>query len=212
MSYSFWKIFSGAFILMVDVRTVLRVCLIHWKVAMVVPSHSQLGDVAGKPSGQSLQVFVAAADHCVHTGALAGTLRPWSTATVLQNRPWPDRQKGRDSALKNCWTLAVWWYFTLCGSQGNISSVKIVRVMVHLCFYFIVPSSQRKSGTATSCRGISRRKAGLWQRGFPVTMRRLRSHAPNQDRRQSQLNGLARRFLKDREVNNTTDKMCAASS
>lgn len=60
------------------------------------------------------------------------------------------------------------------------------------------PSSQRKSGTATSCRGISRRKAGPWQRGFPVTIRLLRSHAPNQDRRQSQLKGLARRFLMDR--------------
>lgn len=58
-----------------------------------------------------------------------------------------------------------------------------------------LPSLQRKSGMATSCRGISRRKAGLWQRGFPVTMRRLRSHEPNQERRQSQLKGLDSRFL-----------------
>lgn len=60
-----------------------------------------------------------------------------------------------------------------------------------------LPSSQRKSGVATSCRGISRKKAGLWQRGFPVTMRRLRSHEPNQERRQSQLNGLDSRFLRE---------------
>lgn len=60
-----------------------------------------------------------------------------------------------------------------------------------------IPSSQRKSGTATSCSGISLRKAGPWQRGFPVTIRLLLSHAPNQERRQSQLKGLARRFLVD---------------
>ena len=71
-------------------------------------------------------------------------------------------------------------------------SLNNFKLVLSMC---IIPSSQRKSGTATSCSGISRRKAGPLQRGLPVTIRRLLSHAPNQDKRQSQLKGLARRFL-----------------
>ena len=48
-------------------------------------SDSQLGDVAGEASGQSQQVFVAAADHRVHAGAVRGTLRAGGAADILQN-------------------------------------------------------------------------------------------------------------------------------
>lgn len=60
----------------------------------VVLSDSQFGDIAGEASGQRLQVFVAAADHCVHAGTLAGTLRPWSAAAVLHDRTWAHRREG----------------------------------------------------------------------------------------------------------------------
>lgn len=66
-------------------------------VAVVVPSDSQFSDVAGESSGQSLQMFVAAAHHCVHTGTLGGTLRPRGTAAVLQNRAWTHRREGGGS-------------------------------------------------------------------------------------------------------------------
>lgn len=68
---------------------------------MIVFPDSQFGHVAGQSSGESLQVFVAAADHCVHTGALAGTLRPQGTAAVLQNRACADRQEGGSSVFFN---------------------------------------------------------------------------------------------------------------
>ncbi len=58
-----------------------------------------------------------------------------------------------------------------------------------------VPSWQRKSGKATSCRGISLRNAGRWQRGFPVTILRFLSQMLSHARWQLQLNGLANRFL-----------------
>uniref|UniRef100_A0A8C7YQ23 Uncharacterized protein n=1 Tax=Oryzias sinensis TaxID=183150 RepID=A0A8C7YQ23_9TELE len=66
-----------------------------------------------------------------------------------------------------------------------------------------LPSSQRKSGRATSCRGISFRKAGRWQRGLPVTIFLLLSQSPSQASRQSQLKEFAKsllgRFLQSRE-------------
>lgn len=58
-----------------------------------------------------------------------------------------------------------------------------------------LPSSQRKSGRATSCRGISFRKPGRWQRGLPVTIFLLLSQSPSQASRQSQLKELAKRLL-----------------
>lgn len=58
-----------------------------------------------------------------------------------------------------------------------------------------LPSSQRKSGRATSCSGISFRNPGRWQRGLPVTIFRLRSQSPSQARRQSQLKEFAKRLL-----------------
>lgn len=42
------------------------------------------------------------------------------------------------------------------------------------------PSSHLKSGKATSCRGICRRKSGFWHRGFPVTIFLRRSQSPSQ--------------------------------
>lgn len=60
-----------------------------------------------------------------------------------------------------------------------------------------LPSSHLKSGKATSCRGICRRKSGFWQRGFPVTIFLFRSQSPSQASWQLQLNGLARRFLEE---------------
>lgn len=62
-----------------------------------------------------------------------------------------------------------------------------------------LPSSQRKSGRATSCRGISFRKPGRWQRGLPVTIFLLLSQSPSQASRQSQLKELAKRLLGERE-------------
>lgn len=59
----------------------------------------------------------------------------------------------------------------------------------------VLPSSQRKSGSATSCRGISLRKAGRWQRGFPVTILRFLNQPLSHASLQLQLNGLASRFL-----------------
>lgn len=57
------------------------------------------------------------------------------------------------------------------------------------------PSSQRKSGRATSCRGISFRNPGRWQRGLPVTIFLLLSQSPSQASWQSQLKELANRLL-----------------
>lgn len=55
--------------------------------------------------------------------------------------------------------------------------------------------SHVKSGAATSWMGISFRKAGFWQRGFPLTTRVLFSHWPNQAKWQSHTYGLDRRLL-----------------
>ncbi len=86
------------------------------KVAVVVRSDSQFGDVAEESSGQSLQVFVAAPDHCVHTGTLAGTLRPGGTAAVLQNRALTHRKEGGGSAY---FSYITHCYKTLT-SRGDI--------------------------------------------------------------------------------------------
>lgn len=59
------------------------------------------------------------------------------------------------------------------------------------------PSSHLKSGKATSCRGICRRKSGFWHRGLPVTIFLRRSQSPSQASWQLQLKGLARRFLEE---------------
>lgn len=68
-----------------------------------------------------------------------------------------------------------------------------------------LPSSHLKSGKATSCRGICRKKSGLWHLGFPVTIFLFRSQSPSQASWQLQLKGLARRFLED--VGHVTRKM-----
>lgn len=60
-----------------------------------------------------------------------------------------------------------------------------------------LPSSHLKSGAATSCRGICRKKSGFWHRGFPVTIFLLRSQSPSHASWQLQLKGLARRFLEE---------------
>lgn len=55
--------------------------------------------------------------------------------------------------------------------------------------------SQVKSGVATSWMGISFRKAGRWQRGFPLTTLVFFSHWPSQDKWQSHTYGLDKRLL-----------------
>lgn len=55
--------------------------------------------------------------------------------------------------------------------------------------------SHVKSGVATSWMGISFRKAGFWQRGFPLTTRVFFSHWPSQARWQSHTYGLDSRLL-----------------
>ena len=55
--------------------------------------------------------------------------------------------------------------------------------------------SHVKSGAATSWMGISFRKAGFWQRGFPLTTLVFFSHWPSQAKWQSHTYGLDRRLL-----------------
>lgn len=78
------------------------------------------------------------------------------------------------------------------GQGGSERSDKIV---TSSWCVLALPSSQRKSGRATSCSGISFRKPGRRQRGLPVTIFRLRSQSPSQARRQSQLKEFAKRLL-----------------
>lgn len=68
------------------------------------------------------------------------------------------------------------------------------------------PSSQRKSGRATSCRGISFRKPGRWQRGLPVTIFLLLNQSPSQASRQSQLKELAKRLLRQKKKKEQLEK------
>lgn len=53
-----------------------------------VTPDSQLGDVPGQTPGQSLQVFVAAAYHWIHTRALTGTLWTQATAPIVLSGVW----------------------------------------------------------------------------------------------------------------------------
>lgn len=69
--------------------------------------------------------------------------------------------------------------------------------LVTFCWITAVPGSPShvKSGVATSWMGISFRKAGFWQRGFPLTTRVFFSHWPSQAKWQSHTYGLDRRLL-----------------
>lgn len=68
-----------------------------------------------------------------------------------------------------------------------------------------LPSSHRKSGRATSCSGISFRKAGRWQRGLPVTILRVLSQSPSHASRQSQLKEFASKFLPQEQKKNKSN-------
>lgn len=55
---------------------------------------SQLGDVPGQTSGQSQEVFVAAANHGIHARALTGTLRTQAAASLVLSGAW-GRSRGQ---------------------------------------------------------------------------------------------------------------------
>lgn len=87
--------------------------------------------------------------------------------------------------------------FPLQRPVGCCLPSSLVSPILSLMDAHTLPSSHLKSGKATSCRGICRRKSGFWQRGFPVTIFLFRSQSPSQASWQLQLNGLARRFLEE---------------
>lgn len=101
--------------------------------------------------------------------------------------------------------MAAEWHTSFGLLTGNVSRGSNVSFpnysekLKHIAEYVQSESgsspSHVKSGVATSWMGISFRKAGFWQRGFPLTTLVFFSHWPSQAKWQSHTYGLDRRLL-----------------
>lgn len=72
------------------------------------------------------------------------------------------------------------WFIALTHSLMHPSTEQAAHIVQEEASQKRVIPSQEKSGMATSCIGISFRKAGFWQRGFPLTTLVFLSHSPSQ--------------------------------